>query len=443
MPRNVTDFTDRSGSTPAGTEYLHGHREGAGDSRSSKWTLSALRAWFIAGLETVSGSTSKASAAQAAAIAAAESDATTKANAAAASAASALSSHASDTSLHPSAASQAEAESGTESALRAFSPLRIAQAIAALVPANDGKSIRETIVAANSFSDGQHVYKNGATWALGRADSAATCQGLWYVENATPGSFDIVRGRVTVPSGLGLSPGSYYIDAATAGLFTATAPTNAAHFVVPCLVVEAGNVGTFWPPAFPSSNALLDLTADVSGVLPVANGGTGTATPGLVAGSNVTISGVWPNQTVAASGGGGGGVLSVLLAYGEVASNMAATTNFIGGSTGYRKGAQVDATNFTQARLLCTRDSSSAATGSRMALRYVAAGSNAYMTVGNYVAAGTTEIELNLETTSNTLATAWINLAAGAKGDRYFAPITYGGDGVADPSVGNVYVQFK
>jgi hypothetical protein len=40
--------------------------------------------------------------------------------------------------------------------------------------------------------------------------------------------------------------------------------------------------------------------------LPVANGGTGTATPALVAGTNVTITGTWPNQTINASGGGSG-----------------------------------------------------------------------------------------------------------------------------------------
>lgn len=49
------------------------------------------------------------------------------------------------------------------------------------------------------------------------------------------------------------------------------------------------------------------LTTDVSGTLPVANGGTGTTTPSLVAGANVTISGTWPNQTVSSTGGGGGG----------------------------------------------------------------------------------------------------------------------------------------
>jgi hypothetical protein len=43
------------------------------------------------------------------------------------------------------------------------------------------------------------------------------------------------------------------------------------------------------------------LTTDVSGILPVANGGTATATPSLVAGANVTITGTWPNQTVAAA----------------------------------------------------------------------------------------------------------------------------------------------
>ena len=48
--------------------------------------------------------------------------------------------------------------------------------------------------------------------------------------------------------------------------------------------------------------------ANVSGIVAVANGGSGTATPSLVAGTNVTITGTWPNQTIAASGGGGGGV---------------------------------------------------------------------------------------------------------------------------------------
>ena len=58
----------------------------------------------------------------------------------------------------------------------------------------------------------------------------------------------------------------------------------------------------------PTLNQNTTGTADnVTGIVAVANGGTGTATPSLVAGTNVTITGTFPNQTIAASGGGGGG----------------------------------------------------------------------------------------------------------------------------------------
>jgi hypothetical protein len=46
-------------------------------------------------------------------------------------------------------------------------------------------------------------------------------------------------------------------------------------------------------------------TITLAGTLAVASGGTGTATPSIVAGTNITVSGTWPNQTVTASGGSG------------------------------------------------------------------------------------------------------------------------------------------
>jgi hypothetical protein len=49
----------------------------------------------------------------------------------------------------------------------------------------------------------------------------------------------------------------------------------------------------------------LNASNVASGTLAVARGGTGTASPSLVAGSGIAISGTWPNQTVATSGGGG------------------------------------------------------------------------------------------------------------------------------------------
>ena len=45
--------------------------------------------------------------------------------------------------------------------------------------------------------------------------------------------------------------------------------------------------------------------SNVTGIVAVANGGTGTATPALVAGTNVSITGTWPNQTINSSNHGG------------------------------------------------------------------------------------------------------------------------------------------
>jgi hypothetical protein len=54
-----------------------------------------------------------------------------------------------------------------------------------------------------------------------------------------------------------------------------------------------------------TSTTYCSLSTNVSGTLPVANGGTGTTSPALVAGTNVTISGTWPNQTINATSSGG------------------------------------------------------------------------------------------------------------------------------------------
>ena len=70
--------------------------------------------------------------------------------------------------------------------------------------------------------------------------------------------------------------------------------------------------GTLTNCTFPTLNQNTTGTAaGLSTILAVASGGTGTATPSLVAGSNITITGTWPNQTVTAAGGGGGTVTSV------------------------------------------------------------------------------------------------------------------------------------
>lgn len=49
---------------------------------------------------------------------------------------------------------------------------------------------------------------------------------------------------------------------------------------------------------------------DISGIASVAQGGTGTSSPGLVAGTNISITGTWPNQTINASSTGYSGTVT-------------------------------------------------------------------------------------------------------------------------------------
>ena len=63
----------------------------------------------------------------------------------------------------------------------------------------------------------------------------------------------------------------------------------------------SANLGT--PSAINLTNATYVPVDQATGVLPVNHGGTGTTTPSIVAGTNVTVTGTWPNQTINASGG--------------------------------------------------------------------------------------------------------------------------------------------
>jgi hypothetical protein len=128
--------------------------------------------------------------------------------------------------------------------------------------------------------------------------SDETGTGLLYFQGGDLGT----PSSVTLSGGTGL-PLATGISGFGAGIATALG-VNIGTAGAPVVLGGAG--GT--PSAISLTNATgLPLATGTTGILPVASGGTGTATPGLVAGSNVTISGSWPSQTISASGGGGGG----------------------------------------------------------------------------------------------------------------------------------------
>jgi hypothetical protein len=112
----------------------------------------------------------------------------------------------------------------------------------------------------------------------------------------TSGGPITTAGTITLAGTLAVTNGGTGVTTSTGTGATvrATSPT----LVTPLLGTPTSGVAT--------NLTGLPLTTGVTGLLPVANGGTGTATPGLVAGTNITsITGTWPNQTINASGGTG------------------------------------------------------------------------------------------------------------------------------------------
>jgi len=140
--------------------------------------------------------------------------------------------------------------------------------------------------------------RNDGTWAVPPGGGGGGSGTVTSVSVATANGFAGTVANATTTPAITLTTS---ITGVLKGNGTAiSAATAGSDYVAP-----GGALGT--PSSGTLTNATgLPLTTGVTGLLPVANGGTGTATPALVAGTNVTITGTWPNQTINASGGGGG-----------------------------------------------------------------------------------------------------------------------------------------
>ena len=134
------------------------------------------------------------------------------------------------------------------------------------------------------------VYYNGTDYVK---VSSSTADGVTTIDFGTTGltPATATSGAVTVAGTLAVANGGTGVTSSTGSgsNVLSTSPT----LVTPIL-------GT--PTSGTLTNATgLPLTTGVTGLLPIANGGTATATPAIVAGTNITVSGSWPNQTINAT----------------------------------------------------------------------------------------------------------------------------------------------
>lgn len=120
--------------------------------------------------------------------------------------------------------------------------------------------------------------------------------------NPNPVNYNFTAG--TVISSAQVNTNNYKMYADMALLMTkmnATTSLSASYTCPYCITQVLNGAGVVSTISGPTANG--QTLSIVLGVVPIGNGGTGTANPsGLIAGSGVTVTGSFPNQTVSSSG---------------------------------------------------------------------------------------------------------------------------------------------
>jgi len=184
-------------------------------------------------------------------------------------------------------------------------------AIAATVSTFNGGTTGLTPATASSGAitlAGTLAIANGGTnsTATATAGGAAYGTGTAYAVTAAGTS-----GNALISAGAAAPAfGALAIGTANTNISGALTATNGGTGVATLSGIAFGN-GT---SAFTAASTAQVLA--VVGTLPIANGGTGTASPAIVAGTGITVSGSFPNQTINASGGGGFSNMQVFTASG-------------------------------------------------------------------------------------------------------------------------------
>lgn len=118
---------------------------------------------------------------------------------------------------------------------------------------------------------------------------------MYTIGNAPAGGGGSIAATTNILSGNGSG------SAVSSGLAVASVATLTGVQTLTNKTLTAPAIGT--PVSGVATNLTgLPLSTGVTGILPIVNGGTGTAAPGIVAGANISVTGGWPNSTIAIAG---------------------------------------------------------------------------------------------------------------------------------------------
>ena len=134
----------------------------------------------------------------------------------------------------------------------------------------------------------------GLNAATGRTSLGATTLGgnLFQLTNVSAISFP----RINADNTISTLDGAAFRTAIGAGTSSTSGTVTSVALSVPAFLSVSGS------PITSSGTLAVSLSGTA---LPVANGGTGSTSPSLVQGTNISITGSWPNQTINASNSAG------------------------------------------------------------------------------------------------------------------------------------------
>jgi hypothetical protein len=175
----------------------------------------------------------------------------------------------------------------------------------------DGTTYSYAVPPGGSYSAGTGLTLTGATFSVTPStyqplsSTLTSLSGLTL--SGTPGNTTFLRGDgawSTMPSSYITSLGANMTGfSVTGGVLNLSSALGTAAFTATSTYDAAGGAAAAQSAAETFSSNAANIT---SGLLAVARGGTGTNSPSLIGGTNVVVTGSWPNQTINSSGGSGG-----------------------------------------------------------------------------------------------------------------------------------------
>lgn len=120
-------------------------------------------------------------------------------------------------------------------------------------------------------------------------------------------------------------------------------------------------------------------------------------------------------------------------------ASMPATESIFLGAARWNQVARADLSGYTQCRL-CLVVGTAGFSTAKIIAKYAAAFSTS---LGPYANLGVAEVSVGLATGNSYAASAWVDLAPGAKADVHLILTGSGGNGSVSPTLGNISLQFR